>query len=84
MIIEIPDKVFETATISQEDLKREVALLMYEKWIWGLMEARTYCGMNRMAFQQLLLDRKIPIQYSIEDLNRDLNQHAGVQRQTGS
>ena len=72
MNIEIPDRVLKGANISSQELMIEIAVHLYEKKIFTINHARKLAGLPLIAFQQQLATRKIPIQYNIEDLKKDL------------
>ncbi|MCI4649742.1 MAG: UPF0175 family protein [Phaeodactylibacter sp.] len=39
----------------------------------SLGKAADFAGLHRMAFQAALYEQKVPINYSVEDLEADLN-----------
>ena len=67
MTIEIPDTSFTEAAI-----KLEIALALFEKEVFTLAQAARLADMHRMAFQEELAKRKIPIHYDITELEEDM------------
>lgn len=70
-MLSIPEDVLRAVPISEQELRLEIAILLYEK---GLPpgKAASIAGMDRNAFRHLLASRHIPVQYSADDLDRDL------------
>lgn len=70
--IEIPREIMHSARITAADLKKELALVLYQQNKISFGKARELAGLNVWAFQQLLGERNIPINYYIDDLEDDL------------
>jgi predicted HTH domain antitoxin len=68
----IPDDILQAARLSPEELKREVAILLYAQRRLTLGQARRLAAMPRLAFQQLLASRGIGPHYDVEDLEEDV------------
>lgn len=66
----IPDDLLRATPISERELRQDIAVLLYQK---GLPsgKAASVAGMDRLAFWHLLASRQIPVQYDVEDLERD-------------
>ncbi|WP_293567099.1 UPF0175 family protein [Phaeodactylibacter sp.] len=50
-----------------------IAVALYQREILSLGKAADFAGLHRMAFQAALYEQKVPINYSVEDLEADLN-----------
>ncbi|MEM6799910.1 MAG: UPF0175 family protein [Bacteroidota bacterium] len=74
MTIEISDNILRQIQLSEENLKLELAMLLFEKYQLSFGQARKLSGLNVIAFQQALAKNKIPLHYDVEDLDRDLQQ----------
>ena len=72
MSLTISDKFLETAKISEEELKLEIAIILFQQEKITLGTASQFAGINQLEFQRILGSRKIPIHYGIEDLQQDL------------
>ena len=71
MTIEIPDVVFENEK-QRQDLKIELAVLLFEKDIFTLGKAAEFAGMYQFDMQKILAERKIPMHYDVEDFMEDV------------
>ena len=65
--LDIPDSLIET------EVKKEIALFLYDKEIFSLGKASELAGVSKTDFLKLLREKNINIKYSIEDVNDDLN-----------
>jgi predicted HTH domain antitoxin len=72
MSIVISEEILQQAHMTEEELRQEIAILLFQKEKLTLAQASKFAGMNRIQFQHLLASRQIPIRYNIEDFNRDL------------
>jgi predicted HTH domain antitoxin len=72
MTIQISDKILERCSIKPEEVKLEVALVLYAKEILTLEQASKVAEIDQLRFQQILGERNIPIHYGIEDFEEDL------------
>lgn len=73
--LEIPEDILYHAKIKgnmRNELKKELAIHLYEEKILSLGNAIRLSGLSFMEFQDLLGKRKIPRHYDISDLEKDL------------
>ena len=70
--VEIPREVVHAARMTPRDLKRELAIYLYQQGKLSFGKAREMAGMTVWAFQQLLASREIPVHYDVEDYEEDL------------
>lgn len=70
--IEIPQEVLHAARMTPEDIKRELALLLFQQGKLSFGKAREMAGMTVWAFQHLLGSREIPIHYDVAEYEEDL------------
>jgi predicted HTH domain antitoxin len=59
--------------MTEDELKQEIAILLYQKEKLTLAQASRLAGLDRLQFQHLLASRRIPINYDIEDFKKDLD-----------
>ncbi len=70
--IEIPTEILHAARMTAEDLRRELALSLYQQGKLSFGKARELADMTAWAFQQLLGSRDIPIHYGLQEYDQDL------------
>jgi predicted HTH domain antitoxin len=70
--VTIPDEVLAAAHLSEPELKRGLALALFQQERLTLAQASCLAEMTQIAFQALLADRQIPIHYGIEEFREDL------------
>jgi predicted HTH domain antitoxin len=70
--VTISDEVLTAAHISEPELKRELALTLFQQQRLTLSQASRLAEMGQLAFQALLADRKIPIHYGVDEFREDL------------
>ena len=72
MPVTISDEVLTAAHISEPELKRELALTLFQQERLTLAQASRLAEMTRLTFQALLADRQIPVHYGVEEFREDL------------
>ncbi|MDA1190169.1 MAG: UPF0175 family protein [Candidatus Poribacteria bacterium] len=72
MSLLIPDEVVRATEMTEDELRLEFACFLYLQEKLALSKAARFVGMPRIDFQMELAKRKIHINYSVEDLERDL------------
>jgi predicted HTH domain antitoxin len=70
--LEIPREVLHSARMTEDDLRRELALRLYEQGKLSFGKARELTGLSVWAFQQLLGSQDIPVHYDVADYEEDL------------
>ena len=63
----------QSARVTPEELKKELALVLYQQNKISFGKARELAELNIWSFQQLLGDRGINIHYDIDDFDQDLH-----------
>lgn len=71
VLIGIPRDVMHTTRMSAGDMKRELALALFQQDRLSFGKARELAGMTVWAFQQLLGSREIPVHYDVADYLED-------------
>jgi len=69
----IPDDVLQATQMTAEELKQEIAVLLFQKEKLTLSQASHLAGINRLQFQHLLASRNIPVHYDTAAFEQDLN-----------
>lgn len=70
--LEIPREVIHATRMRPQELRRELAVHLFQQGRLSFGKAREMAGMTAWAFQQLLGSRGIPIHYDLEDYEEDL------------
>ena len=68
----IPDHILQSTRMSQEEMKAEIAVMLFQKMKLTLGQASELAGMSQLQFQHLLASRQIPVHYDIDDFEQDL------------
>jgi len=69
--IEIPREIIHATRMTPEELRRELAIYLFQQGKLSFGKAREMAGMTVWAFQQLLGSRGIPTHYDLEDYEAD-------------
>ena len=72
MSVIISDEFLETAKISSQEIKQEIAIFLFQKAIFTFAQAAIFAEINRISFQHLLASRNIPIHYDSAEFEQDL------------
>jgi predicted HTH domain antitoxin len=76
LFIEIPEEVTAHLRLPprnlKQELKKELAVHLYAEGLLPEASACSLAGMTRLAFARLLGERQIPVRYTPEDLDHDL------------
>ncbi|MCC6413722.1 MAG: UPF0175 family protein [Saprospiraceae bacterium] len=72
MLVEVPNDIIGISDYSEQDLKVDVAVLLYHRKVLTLARAARWVGMSRLEFQKALAERGFTVNYSIEDFDRDI------------
>ena len=72
MNVTIPDDILTAAKMSEAELKREIAIVLYQQKKISNGKARRLAGMNLIEFQRELSSRGICVNYDVEDFRADL------------
>ena len=56
----------------KQNARIELAIEMYREAKWSTGKAARFSGMGRIAFMDLLRDRKVPMPYTAEMLEQDI------------
>lgn len=72
MSILISDDILQSARLTEEEFKQEIAVLLFQKEKLTLAQASRFAGMTRLQFQHLLASRKIPVHYDVAEFEEDM------------
>ena len=72
MSLVIPDEILQATRMSEEELRQEVAILLFQKEKLTLGQASQLAGIRQGQFQHLLASRHIPVHYDVAEFEDDL------------
>jgi len=72
MTIVIPDDILQATRLTEDELKQELAVVLFQREKLTLGQASSLAEMHRLQFQHLLASRKIPVHYGREEFEEDL------------
>ena len=70
--LEIPQDLLDSARLTIEDLKVEIAVALYANRRLSIGKARELAEMSLWQFRQVLAARRIPVHYDEADLDDDV------------
>lgn len=70
--LEIPRDILDSARLSMDQLKQELAISLYLQQRLSIGKARELAGMSLWQFRQLLAARRISPHYDLAELVEDL------------
>lgn len=72
MNIILPEELLQVAQMSEAELMREIAIMLFQQERVSLGKGAQLAGMHKMDFQALLASRDICIHYDLEDYQGDV------------
>ena len=72
MSVVIPDEVLQAANLTEAELKRELAVLLFQQERFTLGQSAHFADVPLIDFQRLLASRDIPLHYGVEEFEKDL------------
>ncbi|MGD9029070.1 MAG: UPF0175 family protein [Anaerolineae bacterium] len=70
--LEVPQDILDTARLTIDDLKVEMAVYLYAQGRLSIGKARELAEMTLWEFRQLVASRRIPPHYDVVDLEEDV------------
>ncbi len=74
MSVLVSDEILQAANMSDADLKRELAILLYQQKKLGLSKARELAEMPLIEFQRELAWRQIPVFDDVVGFEAEISQ----------
>lgn len=68
----IPDDILQSARMTEDELRREIELLLFQKEKLTLGQAGRLAGMDLLQFQHLLAGHGIPVHYGVAEFEEDM------------
>jgi len=72
MALTISDEILASTHMSEVELRREIAVMLFAGDRLTLAQASRLADMGRLDFQHLLASRQIPVHYDVSDFEEDL------------
>ena len=72
MPMTIPDDILGAAGMTEQELRQEIAVLLFLKDKLTLAQASRLADMTRLEFQHILANRHIPVHFGEDELAEDL------------
>jgi len=73
MSLIIPDEIVKAAGMNEDELKKEIAVHLFEKERLTLGQAASLAEMDYLQFQHLLASREISVHYDLDEFEDDLD-----------
>jgi len=73
MPVTISDEVLAAAHISEPELKRALAVTLFQQERLTLAQSSRLAEMSQLTFQALLAERRIPVHYRVEEFHEDVD-----------
>ncbi len=80
MSFTIPGNILHAARMSEEEMRQEIAILLYQKEKLTVGQACRFAQMSRLEFRHLAASRGIPMRYGVQDFEQDLDTLRGLGR----
>jgi predicted HTH domain antitoxin len=72
MSITIPDDILRASNLTEEELKLEIAILLYQQGKISSGKVRAWTGITVLEFQHELAKRGLYLNYDVEDFQSDV------------
>ncbi len=72
MSLTVPDELLLAARMSEEELRQEIAVMLFARERVTLAQAAHFAGQDLRRFQHLLASRDITVHYDVPELEADL------------
>ena len=68
----IPDDIFQATRMTEDELRQEIAVLLFQKKKLTLGQGSHLAGISQLQFQHLLASRQIPLHYDVPEFEEDM------------
>ncbi len=72
MSVVIPDDILKATSMTEDELKLEIAIMLYKQEKISSGKVRVWTGVSVIEFQQELSKRGLSINYDVEDFQADI------------
>lgn len=81
MPVTVPDEVLRSAHLTEDELRIELAVALFQQNRMTLGQAASFANLPQLDLQRILAQRRIPLHYGADAMEEDL---ARVKRRLGS
>lgn len=71
VFLKIPREIVHATQLSPDELRRELAIYLFQQGKLSFGKAREMAGMTAWAFQQVIASRGIPVHYGVAEYEQD-------------
>ncbi len=68
----ISDDILQSARLTEDELRQEIAILLFQRDKLTLEQSSRFAGMSRLQFQHLIASKQIPVHYDVAEFEDDL------------
>ncbi len=68
----ISDDILQSARLTEDELRQEIAILLFQRDKLSLEQSSRFAGMSRLQFQHLIASKQIPVHYDVAEFEDDL------------
>ncbi len=79
----IDDSILESANMTEQELKVELAVMLYAQKRFSFGQAKELAGLGYFEFEKLLHDRNIASNYGVDEFQEDLKTIEFMRRGSG-
>ena len=72
MNVLIADEIAQATHLTEDEIRGELAIALFQKDKLTLAQASKLAGTDRISFQHLLASRQIPVHYGVTDFDSDV------------
>ena len=72
MTVTIPDELLQSDHLTELELRVEIAVTLFQQDRFTLGQAALFANLGKIEMQRILASRRIPLHYTMEDLEEDL------------
>jgi len=73
MSLTLSDTFLQAARMSEDELRQEIAVMLFQRDKLTLAQASQFARMTRLQFQHMLASRQIPVHYDVVEFAEDLH-----------
>ena len=81
-MVTISDETLRLASLTEQELLKEIAIVLYQRGV-PLGKASEVANMDRFDFRDLLSERRVPVHYTVANLEEDVRTHDMLRERAG-
>ena len=72
MDLVIPEEIVKASQMTEQDMKLEIAIMLYQLGKISSGKVRTWTGLTAIEFQEALAERNLYLNYDVDDFEQDI------------